>query len=111
MKFRFNQKRINSTKPISSLITEAIRELEVGEALMIEVIRGSWRSVVDEIIASHSVPERIFRETLFISVDHPIYANELLFMKQLILKRLHDEMGYSMISDIRVEHNKGAKKK
>ncbi len=111
MKFRFNQKRANSTKPISSLITEAIRGLDVGEALMIEIIRESWKSIVDEIIASHSVPERIFRDTLFISVDHPIYANELLFMKQLILQRLNDKIGYGMITDIRVEQNKGAKRK
>jgi hypothetical protein len=40
MKFRFNQKRANSTKPISSLITEAIRGLDVGEALMIEIIKN-----------------------------------------------------------------------
>jgi predicted nucleic acid-binding Zn ribbon protein len=85
MKFRFNQKRFNGTVSISSLIPEAIRNLEVDEALTIDVIKSSWKGIVDDIIASHSVPERIFRDTLYISVDHTIYANELLLMKQLIL--------------------------
>ena len=59
--------------------------------------------IVGDIIATHSLPDRIFKKILFIYVDHSVYSNELSLMRDLIIKGINDKLGFEVISNIKIE--------
>jgi hypothetical protein len=67
-----------------------------------EKLRTIWNNLTGDIISTHSMPDRVFKHILFISVDHSIFANELSLMKNDILKGINIEFGFEAIKDIRI---------
>jgi len=106
MKFRFLEKRNNSTLPLAQLLQDLFLEIEISEAVLIENLKVVWKSATDAILASHSEPVRMVRNTLYVWVDHSIYANELMLMKNAILDKIHNEAGLTAVEDIRIETGK-----
>jgi hypothetical protein len=103
MNFRVKGNRANRIVTVKSLMPAILKEMNIEESFAIESIRELWKNIVDGIISSHSMPDRIFRDILFVSVDHPVYSNEIALMKGMLLQRLREEHGLLMINDIRVE--------
>ncbi len=106
MKFRIGNNRKNKTVDFGSIESDIIKELGIEESFTIEHMRSLWKDLVGEIIATHSIPDRIFKRTLFVSVDHSTYANELIMMKDIILQRLHEKMHNTTIKNVKVEIKK-----
>lgn len=103
MKFRVMEKRKNSTLPLAQLLQDLFFEIEISEAVLIENLKVVWKSVTDAILSSHSEPVRMAKNTLYVWVDHSIYANELMLMKKAILEKIHNEAGLTAVEDIRIE--------
>jgi len=103
MKFRIGNNRKNRLVGFEGLIPDVIGELGVNDSFVIEKIKSFWPDIVGEIIASHSIPDRIYKKTLFVAVDHSVYSNELLMMKDIILKRMSEEISVDIIKNLRAE--------
>lgn len=106
LKFRFGDNRKNQTLSFSSIIPDIIDELELNESFFIERIAEKWPEYVGSILSSHSLPDRIFNNILFIRVDHSAYANELSLHQGIILKKIKDDFGSGYINAIRFEVKK-----
>jgi hypothetical protein len=106
MRFRFKEERQAKTISINSALSLILEEFGLKESLVIGKIRAKWQNIVGDLMAIHSIPDRIFKNILFISVDHPVYANEISFMKELIVKEVNEEFGSNEIKDIRLETKK-----
>ena len=89
MKFRFREKRQGKTVSINSALSIIFREFGLDDSIIIGKIRSRWNDFAGELLAVHSIPDRIFRNILYISVDHPVYSNELSFMKEIIVKKIN----------------------
>lgn len=96
-------RRRNDMVQIGELLSAAIGELGMDEAILIERLRIAWPSIAGKIIATHSRPDRVFKRTLFIAVDHPTYAGEVMMMSDRIMKSLDEEMGFTMVKKIKTE--------
>ncbi len=103
MKFRLGKKRQNDALRFSDLFPEIIREYQLEQSMTVELLSGSWNDIAGEIISSHSMPDRLFKRTLFIAVDHPVYSNELMLMKDSIIRKIAGLFGEGLIDTIKTE--------
>jgi len=101
MKFRVGKNRYNRILGFEGVLPDIINELNVEESFIIENIRSLWIDIVGNIIATHSIPDRIFKKTLFISVDHSVYSNEIMMMKDSIIEKISEEISSNLIVNIR----------
>ena len=51
----------------------------------------SWEEIVGKLLADNSIPLRIKSNTLFISTKHQIFAQEMGFMNEMIIEKIHQE--------------------
>ena len=103
MKFRLGKKRQNNALSLSELFPEIVREYQLEQPFTVELLSGAWNDIAGDIIATHSMPDRLFRRTLFIAVDHPVYSNELMLMKDSIIKKIANTFGEGLIDSIKTE--------
>jgi len=106
MRFKFKEERQAKTISINSTLSLILEEFGLKDSLVIGKIRAKWQNIVGDLMAIHSIPDRIFKNILFISVNHSVYANEISFMKELIIKEINEVFGSNEIKDIRLETKK-----
>ncbi len=106
MRFKFRKERQGKTVSINSTLSLILEEFGLRDILIIDKLRLKWRNIVGELMAAHSIPDRIFKNILFIAVDHPVYSNEISLMKDIIIKQINKEYDSAVIKDIRMETKK-----
>jgi hypothetical protein len=106
MKFKLKEKRQSKTISINSALSLILQEFGLKDTVIVDKLRIRWRNIVGELMAAHSIPDRVFKSILFIAVDHSVYANELSLMKDIIVKEINKEYDTIMITDIRLETKK-----
>ena len=103
MKFRFNSKRKKKIISFNNVLPEIINDFGFEDSFIIEKIKVNWPKIVGDIFSSHSIPNRIFKKTLFIYVDHSTYANEIIMMKDVIINNVNEKASSNIIINIRTE--------
>jgi hypothetical protein len=106
MRFRFKEPREAKILSIGSLLTSIVGQFQLDDSFLFEKIRSNWSVLVGDIISTHSAPLRILRGTLVIAVDHPVFAGEVLMMKESLLIKFKDCLDADIIKDIRVDVKK-----
>lgn len=106
MKFRFGDQRRNQLTPFSGIIPDLIEEFDLNDSFLMEALAEKWSQYVGNILSSHSCPDRIFKKTLFVKVDHSVYSNELSLHQGNIIKKIKDDFGSDFIKAIRFEVKK-----
>ncbi len=103
MKFRIREKRKNGLYSFDNLLPDIIHEYELEKSFTIEEIISQWYSIVGDIISTHSKPNRIYKNILFVTADHSVYANEIIMMKDMLIKKIGEQFPFQAIRDIKVE--------
>ncbi len=111
MKFRIGDERKNQTMAFNSIMPDIINDLDLGDTFFIENLRSKWEAYVGTILSVHSFPERIFRKTLFVTVDHPVYSNDLSLHSDRILSSIKNDFGSEFIFNIKFELKKNRYRK
>jgi predicted nucleic acid-binding Zn ribbon protein len=111
MKFRFRNFRSGKTVEFHEVLPEIIKELDVDDSFVIIQLKQNWEKITGNIISAHSTPEKIFGKKLFVSVDHPVYANEISLMKNSLLQRMNQILGSELVNDIKADVKKSRWKK
>jgi hypothetical protein len=103
MKFRFKEKRVNTVVEIDKAIDLFCNDFGLKRERIVESIKRIWPDTVGNILSAHSLPVNLYNGILTVYVDHSVFANDVVMMKELIRKKIK-EKGYKIpISDIRVE--------
>lgn len=63
----------------------------------------TWGKLVGSQIAEHCRPDRLKDGTLFLKVDSPVWAQQLQFMKSMIIEKANDFMGSCIVKDLRFQ--------
>lgn len=103
MRFRFKEERKNDIITFEGILPDLMNDLKLEESFFIESIREKWESYVGKTLSVHSMPDRIFKKTLFISVDHSAYSNDLSLHSASILKKIKDDFGPEFLYNIKFE--------
>ncbi len=62
---------------------------------------GAWAEAVGEGVAERTQPMRIEKGVLFLKVTNSVWMQQLQFMKELIIKKLHEITGMDLVRDLR----------
>lgn len=111
MRFRFRNFRLGKTVEFHEVLPDIIKEFDVNDSFIIIQLKRYWEEITGDIISAHSTPERINGKKIFVSVDHPVYANEISLMKNSLLDRINYILGSELVNDIRAEVRKSRWKK
>ena len=103
MNFKINNKRKSSLLNFNDIMKDVVKELNVENDFLVMLLKDNWEKISGGIVATHSIPDRIFKNILFISADHSIYANEIMMMKRNILQKIDDIIGHDIIKTIIVK--------
>ncbi len=103
MKFRFMEKRSNRILSIDKVLESVARDFDFEESFLVSRVRELWPDIVGQVIATHSIPDRIYKRVLYVSVDHPVYSNEIIMIEDRIRERINDMLGFESFKKIRAE--------
>jgi predicted nucleic acid-binding Zn ribbon protein len=103
MKFKIKEKRKNGLYSFDGILPDIIHEYELEKSFTIDELVSQWYSIVGDIISTHSKPDRIYKNILFVAADHSVYANEIIMMKDILLKKVSEQFPFQTIRDIKVE--------
>jgi len=89
------------TQSVGDILDVLVGRLGLKQRLkQAEAVR-KWDEIVGERIACETQAEIVRGKTLFVKVTSPIWAQELSFLKPEIMKKLRQEIGRGVITDIR----------
>ena len=105
MKFRFNDSR-KGYSSVKGLIPDLIKEINITSCYELQNIADNWDSIVGSILATHSCPVNKKGKTLFIDADHPVFANDIIMMKKIIITKIKEILMNDDIHDLKVDIKK-----
>ncbi|RMD88238.1 MAG: DUF721 domain-containing protein, partial [Candidatus Dadabacteria bacterium] len=94
---------IRSRKPreISGILDSVLKKYGLQEKIANYTFVLHWEEIVGKAIAKVATPHSVRNKTLVLSVRDSIWAQELTFRKEVIIKRLNNFLGDSeAIEDI-----------
>lgn len=109
MKFRTGDdysSRKTQTLCFSDFIPEIIKDLNIDDDFTVSALKDSWKNITGAILSVHTKPDRIFKKILFIASDHSMFSNEVMLMKNHIMKGIENTVGAGIITGIKVEIKK-----
>ena len=88
-------------KSIGQALMEAFRNFEIEKPIEQHRALYLWDDIVGDQIARVTTPQKIEKNVLFVSVDSPVWRNELMFLKLKIIKDINKKLTGNSIKDIK----------
>jgi len=82
------------------ILSKSIKRLGFEKRLKGETAIHNWEKVVGPRIASNARAFKVIESKLLVEVENPSWRNELLFMKEKIMKKLNKSINSRLIKDI-----------
>ena len=109
MIFRVKEKRNERTKEIYQVLDRFFKETNLEAEFSLELLKRTWENIVGNLIATHSRPVKIIGKTLNVYSDHPVFANDIVLMNEIIIRKLNSNYSGRKITTIKVEIKKNIK--
>lgn len=85
---------------LASILKRSFEEMGIGTPVFRNQVFFYWDRVVGPRIAAEARPERLEGGRLFVKVKSAVWRNELIFLRQDIVKRLNDRIGQTVIDEM-----------
>ena len=86
---------------IGSIIGSVVDKMELNKKLRTSNIFNHWEDNVGPGISKKSKPERLIRNTLYVSVTTSTWANELSLMSDKLIEKINSFTGEDIVKAIR----------
>jgi hypothetical protein len=86
---------------IHTILEQTLKGLNLDGPMKSYSIWGAWKEIVGESVALQTQPRSIRNRILFIDVSHSTWMQQLQFLKQTLLEKIHAFLGEPLIEDIR----------
>ena len=83
----------SNPKRLGDLIPALLEKLGLAQGLHDRRVLERWAQIVGPKIADVTVAERIRDGRLWVSVSHPVWRNELVFMRQELIAKINGDLG------------------
>ncbi len=90
-------------KKITSTVDRIVARILGKKALQEYEVFREWNTVVGEVVAQVSVPVKVVKGVLHVSVKNSTWRQELSMQKPQILKKIEARFGKNIIYDIRFQ--------
>ncbi len=71
-----------------SLLSPLLKRLGIDEDVRLQIIRNDWHTLFEKQLSMHMSPSKLFEGDLLLSVDSPVWMQQLRFCKKEILNKL-----------------------
>lgn len=89
-------------KSVADVLQQLLREEGLETPLQQKRLIDSWETVTERIVARYTTEKFIQNQTLYVKIVNPALRQDLAMMRQQLVKRLNEQVGSFIISDIKV---------
>ena len=89
-------------KSVADVLQQLLREEGLETPLQQKRLIDSWETVTGRIVARYTTEKFIQNQTLYVKIVNPALRQDLAIMRQQLVKRLNEQVGSFIISDIKV---------
>ena len=89
-------------KSVAYVLQQLLREEGLETPLQQKRLIDSWETVTGRIVARYTTEKFIQNQTLYVKIVNPALRQDLAMMRQQLVKRLNEQVGSFIISDIKV---------
>ena len=89
-------------KSVADVLQQLLREEGLETPLQQKRLIDSWETVTGRIVACYTTEKFIQNQTLYVKIVNPALRQDLAMMRQQLVKRLNEQVGSFIISDIKV---------
>ena len=90
----------SNTQPLKEVLQDYVKALKMSSKLKEVRLIGSWERVVGKTINRATRDIYINNRKLYITLNSSVIRNELYHMRELLIKRLNEEVNSEVIDDI-----------
>lgn len=87
---------------VADVLQQLLREEGLETPLQQKRLIDSWETVTGRIVARYTTEKFIQNQTLYVKIVNPALRQDLAMMRQQLVKRLNEQVGSFIISDIKV---------
>lgn len=88
--------------PLDEVLKKLLREEGLEVPLLQKRLVDSWEVVTGNVVARYTAEKFIRNQTLFVKITNPALRQDLSMMRAQLVKRLNEQVGSFVISDIRI---------
>ena len=88
--------------PLDEVLRKFLREEGLEVPLQQKRLIDAWEVVTGNIVSRYTAEKFIRNQTLFVKITNPALRQDLSMMRTQLLKRLNEQVGSFIISDIKI---------
>ena len=89
-------------KSVADVLQQLLRKEGLETPLQQKRLIDSWETVTGRIVSRYTTEKFIQNQTLYVKIVNPALRQDLAMMRQQLVKRLNEQVGSFIISDIKV---------
>lgn len=93
---------------INEALSEVASDLNLDNPDDVAAVMAAWSEAVGEAVAAHVRPRRLHDGELLVEVDAPVWATQLRFLEEDVLRRLGRKVRPGVVKSIRPVVRKGS---
>lgn len=82
-------------------LSEVAADLNLDDPDDVAAVMAAWREAVGEAVAAHVRPRRLHDGVLLVEVDAPVWATQLRYLEEDVLRRLGRKVRPGVVKSIR----------
>lgn len=93
-------RRKSNEVTLKDAIEALMDHYHIGDRYRFEQVKQKWEEIVGKMIAQRTEKMNIKYKTLYLTVNSSVIQQELQMMKTLIIKRVNEEAGREIITNV-----------
>ncbi len=98
---------MNEPESVAKILSNVLQEIGAQDLLTLADIDKRWPEIVGEDLAKKARPYKIAQGVLFLATPSPVWSQEVLFARWMIMDRVREAVGIRL-RDIRATQRAGA---
>lgn len=88
--------------PLDEVLKKLLREEGLEVPLLQKRLVDAWEVVTGNVVSKYTAEKYIRNQTLFVKITNPALRQDLSMMRTQLVKRLNEQVGSFVISDIKI---------
>lgn len=88
--------------PLDEVLKKLLREEGLEVPLLQMRLVDAWEVVTGNVVSRYTAEKYIRNQTLFVKITNPALRQDLSMMRTQLVKRLNEQVGSFVISDIKI---------
>lgn len=88
--------------PLDEVLKKLLREEGLEMPLLQKRLVDAWEVVTGNVVSRYTAEKYIRNQTLFVKITNPALRQDISMMRTQLVKRLNEQVGSFVISDIKI---------